>query len=178
MDTFKFAGVSKHDGKFKFRATNRDGYDQILIKEGKTNVDIRTMPTPMDKDSAKEYLASIKEFQTAEILAVLTKGAKATVTTVKVAKAKVAKDTKAKAPKAEKGAVVASTKTSEEIEAIKEKNLEVMRQVTAKRKALDEREAKLEMIREQHEAAEAADIAANDIRDVIPKFLHKEMGLA
>ena len=182
MDTFKFAGVSKHNGKMKFRATNRAGYDEILIKEGKTNVDIRTLPKAMDKIAAKGYLITLPEFQTPEILDVLGAGDLATQVRTskgpKVAKvAKVAKDTKVKAPKEQKGAVVASVKTAEEIEAIRQKNLETMREVGAKRKILDEREREQERAR-QELAAQELEEADVDIRDVLPKFLHKEMGIA
>jgi uncharacterized protein YaiI (UPF0178 family) len=61
----------------------------------------------------------------------------------------------------------------EDLQAIKEKNLQTLREATAKRKAMAKLHAK---VREEHEAEEA-EAAKEDPRDFVPKFLHKELGL-
>jgi len=102
MKTYTTAGVSKSNGKFALRATNRadDTYATILTKEGHSDVKLVKLKTPMSKDEAKKYLTGLKHFQDPEILAVLKavggEEAKETAT----AKKKVTKPTNAKAPKA------------------------------------------------------------------------------
>lgn len=182
MDVFKYAGVSKHNGKMKFRATNRDGYAEILIKEGKTDVNIQSLPNPMDKIAAKGYLITLPEFQTPEILAAL--GAEDLATQVKGPSIKAVAAVEAavkavkgkKAPKGDtvpKGAQVAKVeaeqtpvKTDEEIERIREKNMAVLKKVAKKRK------------KEVEMAAEVPTVVAHteddeDVRDFLPKFLQK-----
>lgn len=173
MDVFKFAGVSTHNGKTKFRATNRDGYAEILIKEGKTGVNIQTLPQPMDKVAAKGYLITLPEFQTPEILAALDAGDLATQ--VKTSRGpKVPKGPKAE--KGPKGVQVAkpdndqpAVKTDEEIERIREKNMAVLKQVANKRK----KEANL--IAEVTAEVTTVDEDGENVRDFLPKFLQKGM---
>lgn len=173
-DLYKFAGVSKHNGKMKFRATNRDGYADILIKEGKTDVNIQTLPNPMDKIAAKGYLITLPEFQTPEILEAL--GAEDLSTQVKTSKApkapKVAKA--AKGDEAPKGAQVAkvdtdqpAVKTDEEIEKIRQKNMAVLKKVAKKRKK------EQQLIDEVTAEAPTMDAEDEDIRDFLPTFLQK-----
>jgi hypothetical protein len=61
----------------------------------------------------------------------------------------------------------------EEMKAVKEKNMQTLREVTAKQNAMKKLHAK---VREEHEAEEA-EAAKEDPRDFVPKFLHKELGL-
>jgi hypothetical protein len=61
----------------------------------------------------------------------------------------------------------------EELQMIKEKNFQSLREATEKRKQLEKLHAK---VREEHEADEA-EAAKEDPRDYVPKFLHKELGL-
>jgi hypothetical protein len=176
---FKYAGVSFHNDKFKFRATNRDGYGDILVKEGKTYVKILELPQPMAKDEAKAYLATHPEFKDAgsAVMAVLVgkekveralKGPKGP----KAAKpVKAAKKETTKAPKAPKAVI-----STDDLEAIREKNLETIRQVASSTKRAieeDNRKAKAEAELAQIEA----DLDREDPKEFIPKFLHKELGL-
>jgi hypothetical protein len=78
MKTFNFAGVARENGKFVFRATNRDGYSAILEKEGKTDVQFIKLPKAMSKDEARAYLIWTDGFEAArEALTVKAKTAKA-----------------------------------------------------------------------------------------------------
>jgi N-acetylmuramoyl-L-alanine amidase CwlA len=57
MKTFTFAGTARDtDGKIVFRATNRDGYANILAKEGKTDIEMLVLPHAMTKADAKAYI--------------------------------------------------------------------------------------------------------------------------
>jgi hypothetical protein len=57
MKTFTYAGTAREtDGSVVFRATNRDGYANILAKEGKTDINIMSLPHPMTKADAKAYI--------------------------------------------------------------------------------------------------------------------------
>lgn len=58
MKTFTYAGTARNtDGSVVFRATNRDGYADILAKEGKTDINIMSLPYPMTKADAAVYIA-------------------------------------------------------------------------------------------------------------------------
>ena len=58
MKTFTYAGTARDtDGKMVFRATNRDGYAKILEKEGKTDINIMSLPYAMSKADAAVYIA-------------------------------------------------------------------------------------------------------------------------
>jgi len=58
MKTFRYAGTTLDtDGSVVFRATNRDGYADILAKEGKTDINIMSLPYPMTKADAAVYIA-------------------------------------------------------------------------------------------------------------------------
>jgi hypothetical protein len=58
MKTFAYAGTARDtDGTAVFRATNRDGYAKILAKEGKTDINIMSLPHPMTKADAAVYIA-------------------------------------------------------------------------------------------------------------------------
>ena len=57
MKTFTYAGTARDtDGSVVFRATNRNGYADILAKEGKTDIDIQVLPYAMSKADAKAYI--------------------------------------------------------------------------------------------------------------------------
>ena len=57
MKTFTYAGTAREIyGMVVFRATNRDGYANILAKEGKTDINIMSLPHPMTKADAKAYI--------------------------------------------------------------------------------------------------------------------------
>jgi hypothetical protein len=74
MRKFKFAGISKVDGRYALRASNRDVYAEILERNKNTNVKIFKLDKPMTKDQAREFLARKKEFKSPQILAVLRRG--------------------------------------------------------------------------------------------------------
>jgi hypothetical protein len=58
MKTFTFAGTARDtDGSAVFRATNREGYAKILAKEGKTDINIMSLPYAMTKADAAVYIA-------------------------------------------------------------------------------------------------------------------------
>lgn len=99
MKTFKCAGVSKHNGKMSFRATNRDNpiYPDLLKKEGHTDIHIVELKSPMTKEDARKYLQARKEFQTPEIMACLKQTDSDEKQTAK-AKANISKPTKSKKP--------------------------------------------------------------------------------
>lgn len=59
MDTFTHAGVSRYKGEFKARWANDAGRVKNLVKSGHTDIDIITLPQPMTKLAAAEYLLSI-----------------------------------------------------------------------------------------------------------------------
>lgn len=73
MRKFRFAGVSKVDGRVALRASNRDNYDEILHRDKNTGIKIVKLDKPMTKDQIAELLARRKEFRTPQILAVLRK---------------------------------------------------------------------------------------------------------
>ena len=53
MKTFTYAGTARDtDGTVVFRVTNRDGYADILAKEGKTDINIQVLPHAMSKADA------------------------------------------------------------------------------------------------------------------------------
>lgn len=57
--TYKFAGISKLNGKFKVRFCDRAGYVKNLEAAGNTDIDIIELKEPMNKIAAVEYLLSI-----------------------------------------------------------------------------------------------------------------------
>lgn len=57
MKTFTYAGTARDtDGTVVFRATNRDGYAKILAKEGKTDIQIMSLPHAMTKADAAVFI--------------------------------------------------------------------------------------------------------------------------
>jgi hypothetical protein len=114
MKTFVTAGVSKLNGNFALRATNREGntYATILQKEGHTDVHLVALKEAMTKEDIRKYLPKLKAFQTPEILELLKGGGNEATSKAKKA---VAKPTQAKAPakKKKKAAANKSKKTEE-----------------------------------------------------------------
>jgi polygalacturonase len=128
MKTFTFAGTAREaNGQIVFRATNRDGYAAILAKEGKTDIDIQVLPRPMSKDEAKAYTGFTD------------------VKPVRATKAPQPAKTKTVAGIPVKAkAVPTQGKTAEEIEAIREKNLQTIRAVGKRYDQMAERLADME----------------------------------
>lgn len=106
MKTFKTAGVSKLNGKFALRATNREGdtYKEILLKEGHTDVHMTHLKQAMGKDEARKYLAGLKAYQQPDILAVLKAPAGEEAKETKASKEQITKPAASKAPKKPKKA--------------------------------------------------------------------------
>lgn len=77
MRKFKFAGVSKLNGRYTLRATNRElpVYPEILKRDKNTHINIVRLDKPMTKDQIREHLARRKDFKRPEILAVLKRDA-------------------------------------------------------------------------------------------------------
>ena len=156
--TFTVAGVSTLEGVVKFRVANGTAAARakVLERSGHTNIKLEDLKKPMTKEAAYEYLAAKGFKETKEAVAKTPKAAKP----AKPAKAKPApklKVVKSKPPKTKEvpaaeviedaGIVVGgnapvatapSTKSVEEIAKIKAKNLETMRKVTNKLRALRE----------------------------------------
>jgi hypothetical protein len=59
MSTFKFAGVSKLNGKFKVRFSDRAEYVKCLAVAENTDIDIIELKEPMTKEGAVAFLLSI-----------------------------------------------------------------------------------------------------------------------
>jgi hypothetical protein len=74
MRKFRFAGVSKVDGRIALRASNRDAYADILKRDKNTAINIIKLDKPMTKDQIREHLARRKAFQSPAILSVLKRG--------------------------------------------------------------------------------------------------------
>ena len=70
---FRFAGVSKRDGKFHFRASNREIYDQVLKRDKDTEIHIVKLNKPMTKEAARQACARLQQFKKPAILKVLRK---------------------------------------------------------------------------------------------------------
>ncbi|MGZ4849825.1 MAG: hypothetical protein ACXV2C_00405 [Candidatus Bathyarchaeia archaeon] len=113
MKTFKSAGVSRLNGKMSFRATNRDDpiYPNILKKDGHIDIHIVLLKTPMTKEDARKYLATLKYFQTPELLDCLKRADKEEKKQTKAAKAKVSKPVQAKKPATAKKKAAAKPST-------------------------------------------------------------------
>lgn len=59
MSTYTHAGVSRRNGTFKVRFSNRDSYVEALVKAGDTDIDMIPLREPMTKEEAIDYLISI-----------------------------------------------------------------------------------------------------------------------
>jgi hypothetical protein len=70
---FRFAGVSKRDGEFHLRASNREIYDQILKRDKDTHITIVKLAKPMTKEEIRAALVRRKEFKSPAILKVLSR---------------------------------------------------------------------------------------------------------
>jgi hypothetical protein len=94
MRKFKFAGVSKVGNRFALRASNREEYPDLLVRNKNTNVKIVKLSKPMTKDEIREHLARRQDFKSPQILAVLRRDV--STPRRKTAKAKTTKKTVAK----------------------------------------------------------------------------------
>lgn len=88
---FKFAGVSRVDGRLALRASNRENYDAILKRDKNTGIQIVKLDKPMTKDQIREVLARRAAFKTAPILKLLSKGDEEKAPAKKAVKKKAAK---------------------------------------------------------------------------------------
>ncbi len=59
MSTYTHAGVSRRNGNFKVRFSNRDSYVDALTKAGDTDIDMIPLREPMTKEEAIDYLIGI-----------------------------------------------------------------------------------------------------------------------
>ena len=128
MKTFTYAGTAREaNGQIVFRATNRDGYAKILAKEGKTDINILSLPHAMTKEQAQAHIGFVSE-----------KPAKAakteTVAGIRVNPAKAAV----------KAADTAPEKSQAEQDAIRAKNLETIKKVGKRYDQMAERLAEME----------------------------------
>ena len=62
MKTFKFIGVSNKNGVVKPRLTNREGYGEILVKEGHTGVVFVELEEPQTREAALALAIDMPEF--------------------------------------------------------------------------------------------------------------------
>jgi hypothetical protein len=159
---FTVAGTSVLEGVCKFRVANgsADARAKVLEKNGHTDIALQDLPTPMSKEDAMVFLNYV------EGKAVTPKAAKpAAAPKAKVAEKEFKIQRKAPEVKAEKA--------PEDVEAVRAKNLETMRAVTLKHKALD---AIHKQVREEFAEIEAEmdKLTADDI----PAIFRKECGFA
>jgi hypothetical protein len=128
MKTFTYAGTAREaNGQIVFRATNRDGYAAILAKEGKTDIEILSLPRPMTKDEAKAYtgftdVKPSKASKPVKLAGITVKPSKATVVAAQEQPAK----------------------SQAEVEAIRAKNLETIQKVGKRYEQMAERLAEME----------------------------------
>ena len=149
--TFDVAGVSTKNSVVKFRVANGkpEARAKVLEKDGHTNIDLFQLPKPMSKEQVFALLASKGYKESKEGAATTSKVTK----TAKPAKAKLAPKLKVVKTKPvatkevpaveiieEVGLVVGdrapTTKSITEVARIKSKNLETMRQVSNRLKAI------------------------------------------
>lgn len=148
--TFDVAGVSTKNGMVKFRVANGkpEARAKVLEKDGHTNIDLFQLAKPMTKEQVFALLISKGYKESKASAAKTAKPIKAPkLKVVKTKPKKVAKPAATKEVPAveiieEVGLVVGggapTTKSIAEIARIKAKNLETMRQVTNRFKALRE----------------------------------------
>lgn len=181
---FTYAGVARQtDGVMVFRATGRKEYAEILVKEGKTDVTFVALPSPLEKDAARAYIAKLPEFGSAEVQALLNgKPVKAP----KAAKEpKAAKTKPVKAPKAVKKVEKAVEQSADDIADIKAKNLETMKKVSKSLKKMkDYLPGQVAMVEgdgvEDFDPVRAREevneiLRSEGYRDSLPKFLRDEV---
>jgi hypothetical protein len=159
---FTVAGTSVLGGVCKFRVANGGAAARakVLEKNGHTDIALQDLPKPMTKDAAMAFLNYVEG------------------TTAKVAKPAAAPKAKAAPKVVEKEFKIerkapAAEKAPEDVENIRAKNLETMRAVTLKHKALEKmhQEARDELALIEAETAALT-------RDDIPQIFWKECGLA
>jgi hypothetical protein len=130
--TFAVAGISTLDGTAKVRFAKDMARIKVLEKNGHKNINLVELPKPMTKVAAVEHLMSHAAFKSAEAQAVL-KDYASDDAPVKVEKAVKMDKVVDKAAK--------TVKTPDEVERIRAKNLQTLKNVHAKVKARDAKEA-------------------------------------
>jgi ribosomal protein S30 len=159
---FTVAGTSSLDGVVKFRVANGTAAARanVLAKNGHTCIELQDLPEAMTKEAAQAFLKYVE-------------GTAATVTKA----GKVAKKTKEFKVKNKAAAAPKVAQTAEELAAVKAKNLETMRKVTAKQSRFSaETEAMQARVRAEFAEIEAEmdKVTAADI----PAIFRKECGFA
>lgn len=161
---FTVAGTSVLEGVLKFRVANgtAEARARVLAKNGHTEIALQDLPEAMSKEDAMAFL------NYTEGKAVAPKATKTAAPRAKAAPKRVEKELKVK-----NRAPAAAEKTADEVEAIRAKNLQTMRQVTLKHKAL---EALHKQVRDEFAEMEAEmdRVTADDI----PAIFRKECGFA
>lgn len=156
---FTVAGTSVNEGVLKFRVANGGAAARIKVleKNGHTEINLQDLPKPMSKEDAMSFLNYV-EGKSIE-----------TKAPAKTPKSKVVQ----KEIKIPNKAPAKSTKTPEELAAIKAKNLQTMREVSARRgdyTVLHQTvRAEFELIEQEMDKLTAADI---------PQMFRKECGFA
>lgn len=151
---FTVAGTSVLDGILKFRVANGHALarTKVLEKNGHTNIDLRDLPKPMTKEDAQAFLKYVA-------------GAPVKAASLKPAKVEKEVCKEIRIPRK------APMPTPEAAAAIRAKNLQTMRAVTARLTEAEHRairDALMEPIE-----AELDKFSKNDI----PQFLWKECGI-
>jgi hypothetical protein len=146
--TFDVAGVSTKHNVVKFRVANGkpEARAKVLEKDGHTNIDLFQLPKPMTKEQVFALLVSKGYKESKEVTAKPAKAVNAPKFKIvktkakKLAKLVVTKEVPAVKIIEEVGLVVGTgaptTKSIAEVGHIKSKNLETMRQVSNRLKAI------------------------------------------
>jgi hypothetical protein len=160
---FTIAGTSVLEGVCKFRVANGSvmARVQVLLKNGHTDINLQDLPKPMSKEDAMAFL----NYSEGKPVAAAKPAAAPKVR---------AEKTKAKDFKIPRAAPAAKpAKADADLEAVRAKNMETLRAVTAKNRALEQLQKQVQGELEQFEA-EVEQMTRADI----PQFLWKEYGLA
>jgi hypothetical protein len=123
-NTYNVAGFSTKNGKTSFRVANGSAVarTKVLERDGHTNIDLIDLPSAMTKEAAFEF-ASKAITVTGDVSNVAPK-----TSTIKVVKTK----TEAKAILKGETKVEPKRELTDEEKAVKEKNLETMKAVSAR----------------------------------------------
>lgn len=160
---FAVAGTSVLEGKCKVRFAKDMARAKVLAKNGHTDIKLVELPKQMTKAAALVHIAALPQFAGAACQAAIKADADGEAPTKVVKQAKpskmaeaivhaAAKTAKAKVAKAAAAPVVARTVSPAEA-AVRAKNLETMREVHRKIKAMEKRSG---MADERHEDEIAA----------------------
>lgn len=159
---FAVAGTSVLEGKCKARFAKDMARAKVLAKNGHTDIKLVELPKPMGKAAALAHIAALPQFADAVCQAAIKADADGEVPAKADKPAKQAKVTKmaeavvqaaAKTVKAKKAPAAPKVELTPEQAATKAKNLETLRKVHAKIKAMEKRSG---MADERHEDEIAA----------------------